>query len=51
MSPKNAIKMKNIQNYYSFQTGSIRFIMSSSVQFGPNGPNWSIWSYLVHSVH
>ena len=41
MSSKNAIKMKNIQNYYSFQTGSIRSIMSSLVEtvlIGPSGP-------------
>ena len=35
MSPKNAIKMINIQKYYSVHIGSIRSIMSSLVQFGP----------------
>ena len=45
MSPKNAIKMINIQKSYLVHIGSIRSILSSSVPFGP------IRSYLVHSVH
>ena len=47
MSPKNAIKMINIQKFYLVHIGSIRSIMSSSVWLGPI---WSIWSYLVHFV-
>ena len=35
MSPKNVIKMINIQKYYSVHVGSIWSIMSSLVQFGP----------------
>ena len=35
MSPKNAIKIINIQKSYSVHIGSIQFIMSASVQFGP----------------
>ena len=34
MRPKNAIKMINIQKSYSVHIGSIRFILSFSVQFG-----------------
>ena len=45
MSPKNAIKMINIQKLYSIHIGFIRSILSSSVQFGP------MLSYLVHSIH
>ena len=40
MSPKNAIKMINIQS----------LIWSTLVRFGPYGPIRSIWSFLVHSV-
>ena len=45
MSPKNAIKMINIQKSYSVHIVSIWSHQSSSVQFGPIG------SYLVHFVH
>ena len=48
MSPKNAIKMINIQNSYFVHTSFIRSILSSSVQFGPIQ---SIQSYLVRFVH
>ena len=48
MSPKNAIKIINIQNSYSIHIDSIWSIMSSSVQFGPIR---SIPFYLVHSVY
>ena len=45
MSPKNAIKMINIQKSYLFRIGSIRSMQSSSVQCGPIRP------YLVHFIH
>ena len=48
MSPKNAIKMINIQNSYFVHTSFIRSILSSSVQFGPIQ---FIQSYLVRFVH
>ena len=43
MSPKNEIKMINIQKSYLVHIGSIWSILLSSVQFG------LIQSYLVHS--
>ena len=42
MSPKNAIKMINIQKSYSVHIGSIRSILLSLVQFG------HMQSYLIH---
>ena len=65
MSPKNAIKMINIQKSYSVHIGSIQSILSFLVQFGPIrsysihfNANQSIWSALAlfgshwsYSVH
>ena len=44
MSPKNAIKMINIQKYYLVHIGSIRSTLVHSAHFG------SIWSTLSYSV-
>ena len=58
MSPKNAIKMINIQKSYLVHIVSIWSHQSSSVQFGPVGSYiWSIlstivvFSPIIHSVH
>ena len=59
MSPRNAIKMINIQKSYLVHFGPIRSIFSSSVHFGSTwstfvllgliGPNWS-YSFLFSPI-
>ena len=44
MSPKNAIKMINIQKYYLVHIGPIRSTLVHSAHFGSS---WSTLSYLV----